>query len=485
MVAAAYLPGLAAFGHLLKGNLGAGCLALPIVYARLGVGSALGLFAVVALQGSYSMLLIVQCKNAVQKHGLKAQSYEDLGEVAFGAAGRRLVGGLVVALQLGVCCIFISLVVTNVHAGVPAVPERAILLAVFCVCALLSLLRDLSDLWPLSTAANVIMLAAIVTAVAVSARVLVQSGGRGEGPADGSRAREQVTFSTIARCLSVQFFAYEGIALVLPVENAYRAQQPGGSASRASRGVAGIEMLEARELDSVAEVSGMEPAVDVNPAADGLEPAVEVRVTGDEAADAPRGHRFEAILLAAMACVALLFVVLGATVARAFPLIDSGSVTAFLAKRSQGSPDEWWLSTVNALVTVAVLLTYPLQLQPAVLIFDRLGRTGPDGRPLPRGALAFVLRRVLITSACAFVVFLIPALDLLIALLGALCQTGLALLPFALSLKLHRLGHITFSRARTCLHVLLALFCGCAMVVGTYCAVSDIAAYGTTLEKET
>ncbi|KAG8467940.1 hypothetical protein KFE25_006992 [Diacronema lutheri] len=449
-----------AFTHLLKGNLGAGCLALPLVFARLGTGGALGLFAVVALQGTYSMVLIVRCKHAVRAHGLKAQTYEDIGEIAFGAVGRRLIGALVVALQLGVCCIYISLLVTNVHAGVPAVPERAVFLAVSCVCALLSLLRGLSDLWLLSTTANAIMLTAIATAVGVSLRVLAAR----DGPAEPIERR--VTAATVARCLSVEFFAYEGIALVLPVENAFSPFRP-GTGTRTSPGV---EMLAAHGGDGAA--AQLPAAADGHaPSADGSAGLVE----GLEAAEERRARRFEALLVAAMGCVALLFVLLGSSVAAAFPHIDSGSVTAFLAEREDAG---WWLPAVNALVSLAVLLTYPLQLQPAAMIFDRLCAPPPAvGKPSGWHGPAFVARRVGITAACVFVVFLVPALELLIALLGALCQASLALLPFALSLKLHRLGLVTFSRTRTAVHVVLMAFCGCAMLVGTYSAIADIAAF--------
>lgn len=439
------------------------------------MGSALGLFAVVALQGTYSMILVVRCKNAVQRHGIKAQSYEDLGGVAFGATGRRLIGGLVVTLQLGVCCIFISLLVTNMRAALPGISGHTIFFAVFCVCALLSLLRDLSDLWPLSTAANAIMLSAIATAVIVSVRVLSAEDDDGEQ----APSQSEVTFSTVARCLSVEFFAYEGIALVLPVENSYHAQQPRADGSRTSPG---IEMLATRSEASGGNTEDAAP--------EGAEPAASAECSSADnrtsarggAHDADEAHRrtFERVLLCAMWSVAFLFVVLGSSVATAFPLIDSGSVTAFLAERSQGKPGGWWHATVNYGVSLAIMLTFPLQLQPAVMVLDRAifsgdGTAVAGAKPAERSTAVFVLTRVLITSVCAFVVFLVPSLDLLIALLGALCQTSLAFLPFALSIKLHRLGLVTFSPARLLLHVLLMAFCGWAMVVGSYCAIADIA----------
>jgi hypothetical protein len=97
--------------------------------------------------------------------------------------------------------------------------------------------------------------------------------------------------------------------------------------------------------------------------------------------------------------------------------------------------------------------------------------------PDAAGVVRFVCVRIALTSCCALVVLAVPALELLIALLGALCQATLAGLPFAISLQLSRLGLVKLSLPRACAHVLLLAFCALAMVIGTYCAVSDMLAY--------
>lgn len=107
-----------------------------------------------------------------------------------------------------------------------------------------------------------------------------------------------------------QFYSFEGIGLVLPVENSFTA----GYASREE----------------------------------------EVRAN----------QRYGARLLPfALSVVAGLFLLIGITASWGFPDLASGSITAFLAERF---PGQAWFGFVNILVIVAVFLTFPLQLTPVM-----------------------------------------------------------------------------------------------------------------------
>lgn len=204
--------------NMIKGNLGAGCLALPLAFATAGIWTALGLFALVAAQGTYSMLVLARLKGVLCSRGLRVHTFEDIGSVAFGAGGRRWIEALVVTLQLGICCIYISLLTTNLRAGLGGrLSQLACWAATSAACAALSLLRNMSALWPLSTAANALMLCACVTAVAVSCAELISNGGPLPPAADAASA------ASLARCLGVLFFAYEGAPLRFrPLRSALR-----------------------------------------------------------------------------------------------------------------------------------------------------------------------------------------------------------------------------------------------------------------------
>lgn len=452
---------LEAFMHVLKSNLGPGCLALPIVFARAGPLVSAGLLLGVALQGTYSMVLLVRLKHAVRACGQRCVTLEDLAHLAFGAPGLRAVESLIVAQQLGVCCVFISLVRTNLIAGLRGLLGAEVCFAlVVGACALLALARKIQALWPLSMAANAFMLTACATAVGASVGALL-------GAPDAPELVRAPSVHAAGACLSALFFAYEGVALVLPVESAY-----------------------APTVHSVAPLHAAVAPLGAAPHLAGPEPlrggggVASRRGSRDSAgggalsrADTPSAlplarSPFEAILVGAMGCIGVLFATVGISAASGFPEISSGSITAYLAGRW---PDNRWFAAVNALVGVAVLCTYPLQLQPAVMVLDKLGAR-PGGGRLALGA-RFVATRWAVTAACALVVLTVPRLDLLIQLLGALCQAALAGLPFGLSLQLRAIGLVPISATLAAVHTVLMLVCACVMVGGTAAAGADIARY--------
>ncbi|KAG8460294.1 hypothetical protein KFE25_011785 [Diacronema lutheri] len=615
---------LEAYLHLLKSNLGAGCLALPLVFSRASVPLGAGLLCCTAMQGTYSMLLLVRLKRALADSAdARAKSragdhpistFEDLGLAAFGLAGKRAIELFVVALQLGICCVYISLVSTNLHAGLHGLlSPQASLCAVTGACALLSLLRDLTSLWPLSTAANVFMLTACVTAVTVAALQLAH--GRPASPRDAAAVREAASGTSVrddltaaARCLGALFFAIEGLALVLPVEIAVnpRAPQPqptrplprdgsftGGSSTGAIAGSAsdaiagdasdaiagsasdaapaqlgdgeagaarrppanggggdgGVEQsgasarsAEAARVAPSVQGSGIfyaaleaQPRDGSDGGDDGESGAGDQDLNGGEATERRQQHarprkiagtsavaiviavtppgvavtagpaaapaaapaaplgcppalRFERVLLASMFSLCTIYMAMGVVVALGFPDIDSGSVSAFLAQRD---PSNRWLAMVNAMIGLAILCTFPLQMQPALMVLDKQrvahrhhhnrhhhqGHRHGCSAWAAAGAVRSVAIRFGLVGGCVLVVLLVPELELLIALLGALCQASLSALPFLISLTLHARGAVRISASRAALHVGLLSFCILAATTGSYSAFADIASY--------
>lgn len=76
---------------------------------------------------------------------------------------------------------------------------------------------------------------------------------------------------------------------------------------------------------------------------------------------------FKIPFVAAMASVACILVSFALVCVLAFGYVDNGSVTAFLIRAYPDDPDvTWWVMVANASVSLSVLLTYPLQLLPAL-----------------------------------------------------------------------------------------------------------------------
>lgn len=440
--------------HLVKGNLGPGCLNLPHAFALAGWALGSGLFVFIAGQGIYSMWLLLYCKkllleshrgNDPDHHPPK--TFMDVARASLGSAGGHLVELFLFVLQAGVCCVFLSLIKTNLSAFFPALSEITSVLIVTVLLMIMVLLRFIKDLLWLSATANALMITAILTATVAG---LVAFFG-----ADGSSQNNNIvvanpTPSVIITFTSDMFFSFEGIGLVLPVENSFGHQQ------RAS---------------------------------------------------------FVGVLMRSMTLVAFLFVMIGVSASIGFPDIHSGSVTAYLEKNY---PDFLWFSIVNALVIVAVAFTFPLQLTPAMEVLDGWIDHGcrkhhvtlvpsEDNDDADRESIAtsngdetfedeatgasnsdhlsrtrcgcikvWILRRWMVVLGCAVVVYLVDNLGLLMALFGAVGQTGLAGMPCAIHLGLQHQGIAPKSMIKTVVDVFILSFCAFIMVAGLAEAVASI-----------
>jgi len=138
-----------------------------------------------------------------------------------------------------------------------------------------------------------------------------------------------------------------------------------------------------------------------------------------------------------------------------------GSVTAYLTTKY---PDSLWYQLVNASVMVAVFLTFPLQLTPAMEVLQEW--FGPGCNPYShdnnhsgyscssgiiryrRGLLLqyeWIFRRFLVVLSCFIIVLSVNNLGLLMSLFDTLGNTGLAAMPYILHLKLiMKRHHIIF-----------------------------------------
>jgi amino acid permease len=449
------ITGLDATSALIKGNLGPGCLNLPHAFSLTGWALGSFFFFVVATQGIYSMWLLTYCKQLLTDHGKNGKTFMDLARLSLGGFGQRLVQIFLFILQSGVCCVFMSLVSTNLQGAFNAVGYIDVssyartAIVTFALMALV-LLRFIKNLRWLSAIANGLMIIAILTAASAGLTEIVQNSKTLLPP----KAASSSSLEDIATFVSAMFFAFEGIGLVMPIENSFTA--------------------------------GYTDPNDVRRA----------------------NQKFRKWLICSMSIVASLFVFIGVTASIGFPDIDSGSVTDYLVVRF-GTP---WYQIVNGFVIVAVLFTFPLQLTPAVEVLDEW--FGPGCSPLCCGpplqgelrvesdesglevvalneeetfddepdsiaaasqvclcqTYEWVLRRWLMVLGCAVVVNVVSDLAALISLFGAFGQTGLAAMPCLMHLNLQRHGIAPKNTIQTVLDVVILSFCSLVMLTG--CAFS-------------
>jgi amino acid permease len=518
--------------HLVKGNLGPGCLNLPHAFAIIGWKLGLTLFLLIVLQGIYSMCLLLQClawieqqqqrqqqqssssslsnvlstaqRNTPQRL-LKTKTFMDVSQYALGCSGGRLVQIFLFVLQGGVCCVFLSLLSTNLQAAFTTLSMTISVVSMTCICMILVLIRFLKDLMGLCAVANTFMILAIVTSAIAGYYQFINS--INETDHNNQQSTINVAPSTVIMFTTTMFFALEGIGLVLPVENSYNFQS---------------------------NVSN--PTVD------------------SSSADTHSSRRwsFRSVLVCSMLLVATLFATIGIMASLGFPDIRNGSITAYLSQRY---PDVVWYSIVNALVMVAVALTFPLQLTPAMEVLDQwldgcprqddpessLGNhvnqtvsmdpeeneilvassgrmelssknicqthdilakndtnvvimkttnvsEGGSGAQVPLLVPneniqqqwdtivppTWILRRWAMVLLCAIIVLFVKDLTLLISLFGAIGQTGLAGMPCAIHLALQRQGIAPPNILAKVTSWMILMFCVIVMIAGCVMVVMEL-----------
>eukprot|EP00470_Lotharella_oceanica_P014862 CAMPEP_0170191292 /NCGR_PEP_ID=MMETSP0040_2-20121228/51381_1 /TAXON_ID=641309 /ORGANISM="Lotharella oceanica, Strain CCMP622" /LENGTH=397 /DNA_ID=CAMNT_0010439347 /DNA_START=16 /DNA_END=1209 /DNA_ORIENTATION=- len=392
------------------------------------------------------MITLIQCKRALRLP--LSGTYMDVGYAAFGRGGRAMVQALVSFLQFGVCCVFIQLIATNLAAtlsGGRGLSSTFYTLLVTGVCLCISLLRYIKQLWWLTGLANVLMITALVSST-VEAFVQIGRHGGGSG---GSGAAADVFFF-----LSSMFYAYEGIAIVMPVENGFmRFEDPNTENER---------------------------------------------------------HRsFLRLLMCAMSTISMIMLTLGATCGAAFPGISTGSITAYLADTN----DNPWYKVVNTLTMVAVLMTFPLQLFPAMEVVNdwfgpgcepRMCREetesqqwlpqvdsfeagegadigleelddGADVPPPHAGCrIEWALRRLAAVIICGAVALAVNNVALLVSLVGSIGSPGLVMMPSFISLSLHYKAIRVLPPWMIAADVLVVLMSLTVAVAGAYFSISEL-----------
>lgn len=192
-----------------------------------------------------------------------------------------------------------------------------------------------------------------------------------------------------------------------------------------------------------------------------------------------------------MVAVGILFWITGFFTAWAFPDIHNGSITAYL---HEAFPDNSWFNAVNMIVMLAVFLTFPLQVTPALEVLEEwcqpavslAARDTSTDKPNPTpadpdgdardcwGDFKWIIPRYCIVLGSAILVLIVDDIGLLMALFGAVGQTGLAMMPCMCHLALQRRGVAPKQRSKTLMNLLTITCCTLVMFFGLIEAVRQI-----------
>ncbi|NXA32102.1 S36A1 protein, partial [Eudromia elegans] len=226
--------------HLLKGNVGTGMLGLPLALKNAGILlGPLSLFAMGAI-AVHCMSILVKCAHHFC-HRFQKQFVDYGGAVVYGlesapnawlrthaAWGRRVVALFLILTQLGFCCVYFVFLADNLKQVVsaangttndcspnktvvmaPTMDSRLYMVSLLPFVVLLTFIQNLRVLSVFSMLANVAMLGSLILIFQYIFR----------GIPDPSDLPLAAAWKTYPLFFGSAVFAFEGIGVVLPLEN--------------------------------------------------------------------------------------------------------------------------------------------------------------------------------------------------------------------------------------------------------------------------
>uniref|UniRef100_T1J4P4 Amino acid transporter transmembrane domain-containing protein n=1 Tax=Strigamia maritima TaxID=126957 RepID=T1J4P4_STRMM len=220
--------------HLLKGNIGTGILAIPeaLKHSGLTVGTiGILLIGVVCI---HCMHMLVRCAHALSiREQVSSLDYMDVAQVSFKTGPKSLQRGhkfirvltiiLLCVTQLGFCCVYMLFVSTNLKQAFDFFthsdwPHQAYMAMFLPILILLTFVRTLKHLSIASAAANVLSVGSFCILFYLIVKDLPPSSSR----------KAFATWSQLPLWFGIAVYSYEGISLVLPVENKMKTPQDFG-----------------------------------------------------------------------------------------------------------------------------------------------------------------------------------------------------------------------------------------------------------------
>ncbi|XP_068245513.1 proton-coupled amino acid transporter-like protein pathetic isoform X2 [Palaemon carinicauda] len=352
--------------HALKGNIGPGMLAMPEAFKNAGLWVGLVLTPVLGLICVHCMFLLVTCsKELCKKAKVASLSYEESAKACFehGPEGCKkyanavgyLIKTFLIITQLGFCCVYFVFIPQNLKQAIDCMTtsgtglsqlayQGIVIIPILLICYI----PQLKHLAPVSLVASVIQAVGIVFILYYVVKDLPE-------------VREQVPafagWGAMPLFFSAAIYAFEGIGLVLPLENKMKTPEH-------FRGPVGV-------------------------------------------------------LSTAMGIILCLFTAMGFFGYLQYGTAVQGSITLNLPSREPLS------QAVKILISIAVYMTYPLQIYvPFEILTPFVVRRFDDRKKI---IAEYVFRTLLVLFTFVLAV-VIPNVGLFINLIGAVSSSTLALI---------------------------------------------------------
>lgn len=200
--------------------VGAGLLGIPQAFSKSGwlLGSITLL--IVSALNIYAMLRLPHVQEIIlEKHGIKVETYSDMGRVILGKTGERVIQMCLMISQAGFSTAYIIFICANLQSN--DLPR--IWICLFCVPGLgfLCHVKDLSTLSPFSLLANCANFAALFAVLSQDFLRIFSKEKQSFGNDYGQDNISLPTFefSGFLYVVAVTIYSMEGIGLILPLKN--------------------------------------------------------------------------------------------------------------------------------------------------------------------------------------------------------------------------------------------------------------------------
>mmetsp|Transcript_31787 Transcript_31787/g.83278 ORF Transcript_31787/g.83278 Transcript_31787/m.83278 type:complete len:616 (+) Transcript_31787:264-2111(+) len=399
---------VAAVLSLVRASVGPGAMALPYAFSQSGISVGLGLLVIFTVVIFVNMRTLVRLKQTTKG----AQTYGDVGEACLGPAGRVVVEVSLTGMELGICTVYFSYISTNLGTVLGGewnddAGHRRLMLLLLPVLAAFGLITRMSVVAAMSTAANVLMAAALLIVWFYLSFHVEQ-----HGPEKGTVAPQAGEMHKLLLTLATIIYSFEGCGAVLPIENAMETPRHFGA----------VLWLSFATFFTVYALMGILGAMAFDYDTPGLLPD------------------------------------------------DRGSVSAVIAFFYSSGVHQTVGKVLNGLLAVTVAMTYPIQFFAAIEVLElHVGLSSRcdhwailRGQPAARRAARVALRCATVT-ATMILAYAIPKLSLIIALFGAVFG-GMIELILPPLLLLCDSGHATSAHERGLNRVLLVV--GLVAVLG-------------------
>ena len=223
--------------HLLKGNIGTGILAMPEAFKNAGL--YVGLFSTLILGYicTHCMHILVKCAHELCRR--KRVPSLNFSEVCFAAfetgplgirkyslLARQIINVFLCITQLGFCCVYFVFVAVNLQEVVShyyhvQVDTKIILLILLIPMMALNLLKNLKYLTPVSLFASILT----VTGLAFTFHYMLHDLPRTDS------VHGYATWGQLPLYFGTAIYAFEGIGVVLPLENNMKTPEDFGGRS--------------------------------------------------------------------------------------------------------------------------------------------------------------------------------------------------------------------------------------------------------------